>query len=296
MSEKGVTVSEMNLDNSEVTFDGIPFPLRYFCALLPPPPCTYDFFSSAERSVLQIARRVGACTRSRVGNACVERDAQHQFVQLPHRLGGRRARRSQRGAGARDDSRLHRRVSGQLADRGGRHCRLRRRRWRRQSLSQVDYIQEVGCVVSCVYRLLCVVLTCSSSSPSNSSTVHIGHPLPDAVWRSNHGVNPVVMKTQEPLFNNTVFRYNLMHQLFVEYAANNQQIDDVEAVSIVATLGIKGENYFTCAQPLRGDNVLSIAYAPSTLRYYVGFEAGNGNAWRPAACAPFLAFDLNRWL
>merc|ERR1712000_500763 len=58
-----------------------------------------------------------------------------------------------------------------------------------------------------------------------------GFPLPDAVWRSNHGVNPTVMQTQEPLFNNTVYRYNLMHDLFKAYEAHHELIADEETIS-----------------------------------------------------------------
>jgi hypothetical protein len=47
-------------------------------------------------------------------------------------------------------------------------------------------------------------------------------------------------KVQEPLFNDTVFRYMLQHDLFV--GLQQTLIDDVDAVSIVATL----EQRFVC--------------------------------------------------
>ena len=49
---------------------------------------------------------------------------------------------------------------------------------------------------------------------NETGEVHIGKPLPECVWRTNHAFSPTVMKTQEPLFNDTVFRYDLMHSLF----------------------------------------------------------------------------------
>jgi hypothetical protein len=107
-------------------------------------------------------------------------------------------------------------------------------------------------------------------------------------------MNPVVMKTQEPLFNNTVFRYRLMHELFSGFQAAGTLIDDELAVGIVATLGTKGPNYLTCNQSFRrGDNVLSVAYVPGERRFFVAWEEGSGALWRPAACSTYVHVDLN---
>ena len=71
------------------------------------------------------------------------------------------------------------------------------------------------------------------------------------------------MKTQEPLFNDTVFRYDLMHSLFSDLEKNESLIDDRIAIQIVATLGTKGRNFLTCNQSFEhGENVMSIAYMP----------------------------------
>lgn len=167
---------------------------------------------------------------------------------------------------------------------------------------------------------------------NQSGVVRIGKPLPEAVWRTNHGMNPVVMATQgkitlkasgsvcvclcvlcgvsptscaEPLFNDTVFRYDLMHQLFSELEDNKSLIDDTTAVGIVATLGIKGVDFFSCNQDFRGDNVMSIAYAPgprasqqagSQGHFYIAWESGSGASWRPAACSPYVRIDLKDWI
>jgi hypothetical protein len=92
----GVTVSEMNLDNSLVTFQGLAFPLR----------------------PAQSAREGHVAPD---GDGGVEWHAEHQQLQLSHRVG-----RRQRRLCARDGARLHRRLSGQLADRARRHRRLQR--------------------------------------------------------------------------------------------------------------------------------------------------------------------------
>ena len=124
--------------------------------------------------------------------------------------------------------------------------------------------------------------------------VRIGFPAKEAVWRTNHGMNPRIMATQEPLFNGTVFRYNLMRDLFAGFQAANVKIGDAEAVGIVASLGTKGNNFLTCDQVLNGDNVLSVAYVPGEARFFVAWEDGSGSAWRPAACAPYLAFNITQ--
>ena len=108
-------------------------------------------------------------------------------------------------------------------------------------------------------------------------------------------MNPRVMATQEPLFNDTVFRYRLFHRLFAEYEADSLPIADEDAVRIVATLGIKGDDFFTCDQALSGDNVLSVVYVPGEKRCFVAWELGSGSQWRPAACAPYVAVNLTRF-
>ncbi len=86
---------------------------------------------------------------------------------------------------------------------------------------------------------------------------------------------------QEPLFNDTVFRYFLQHDLISdltgtpsllqEYRSASPRsvgtaIDDQLAVSIVATLGTKGRNFLTCAQSYQdGENVMSTSVLPGRL-------------------------------
>mmetsp|Transcript_45809 Transcript_45809/g.108090 ORF Transcript_45809/g.108090 Transcript_45809/m.108090 type:complete len:177 (+) Transcript_45809:3-533(+) len=139
-----------------------------------------------------------------------------------------------------------------------------------------------------------------------TGNVHIGRPLPHAVWRSNHGMHPNIMATQEPLFNDTMFRYDLMADIFSGLEAAGRLIDDQTAVDVVATLGTKGRNFLTCDQELSGDNVMSIAYLPgprgqnnnatSLGSFYVAWESGASDTWRPAACSPYVRFDLEPWL
>ena len=80
---------------------------------------------------------------------------------------------------------------------------------------------------------LCPNATSCAKWTNKIGVVRIGAPLAEAVWRSNHGFNPRVMATQEPLFNNTVFRYNLMHDVFAQLQAAQARVDAETAVRIV---------------------------------------------------------------
>jgi hypothetical protein len=137
---------------------------------------------------------------------------------------------------------------------------------------------------------------------NQTGNVHIGQPIAEAVWRTNHGFDPKVMATQEPLFNDTVFRYDLMHDIFADLQSKKALVDDTTAVSIAATLGTKGPNFMSCdPSNFHGENVMSIAYAPGPRpgnkfgHLFVAWEQG-GDAWRPAACNAYVQIDFDRWV
>ena len=60
--------------------------------------------------------------------------------------------------------------------------------------------------------------------PFSNDTVSIGASLPNAVWRSNHGLHPATMATQEPLWNDTVMRYFMLHDAIEELSAQPERI------------------------------------------------------------------------
>ena len=146
----------------------------------------------------------------------------------------------------------------------------------------------------------------------------------------------MVMRTQEPLFNDTTFRYSLLRREIEsrasrEAAGGGGVIDDVAAVSIAATLGIKGPDFYSC-DPAQfeegGSNVMSVVYAPgggggddgggardgrgggggnggveggeggatADAHAWVAWEdaTAEGEAWRPAACNAYVRIDLAR--
>ena len=89
-----------------------------------------------------------------------------------------------------------------------------------------------------------------------------------------------------------------MHDLVAGFEAAGVLIGDAEAAGIVATIGTKGDNFLTCDQPLTGDNVLSVLYAPAAKYFYVAWESGGVGSvdqWRPAACSPYVKIDLTKW-
>jgi hypothetical protein len=236
----GVTVSEMNLDNSLVTFQGLAFPLRLRKVL--------ESSTSLQRAMT-------------VWNATQNTNSFNFLI----------ASAADSAAFALETVRGFTAVF--------------------PANSPIERAATVDCTGNSDQAQACHKWT------TQKGVVRIGSPLPNAVWRSNHGVSPGVMPTQEPLFNNTVFRYNLQHDLIDELAQANELIDDTQAVGIVASLGIKGDNYFSCDQ-LAGDNVMSIAYAPAVGggHFWVAFESGAGKTWRPASCSPYIRFDLGQFL
>lgn len=256
ISEAGITTSEMNLDNSRVTFSGVPFPLRL-------------------RMVLESATDLE--TAMTTWNATNNTNSFNFLIgSAPDAL-----RLRKEGPGATGDGAYAlETIMGFTAQFGAN--------------STVERDATYNCSAP---HAKCWKWT------NQTGEVHIGKPIAEAVWRTNHGMSPVVMATQEPLFNGTIFRYDIMHDLFVNLAAEGSKIGDADAIGIVATAGTKGVDFFTCDQTLDGDNIMSIAYMPgprgpagSKGHFYVAWESGSNSTWRPAACAPYVAIELADWV
>jgi hypothetical protein len=247
MSSTGITVSEMNLDNSRVTFDGTPFPLRL-------------------RAVLEGATDLG--TALDVWRATNNTNSFNFLIgSAPDALAGRD------GAYALETMRNYTSVYGA------------------NSARERDSVYYCGPKDTKTY--------CSWTN--QTGVISLGRPLVDAVWRSNHAMDPEIMLTQERLFNDTMFRYNLMADLFTELKGT--PIDDQLAADITATLGIKGEDFFSCEQDFHhGSVIMSVVYAPgprpqaASGYLYVAWEGGQGKSWTPASCMPFVRIDFAPWV
>lgn len=153
MSDSGVSVSEMNLDNNVVTFNGLAFPLRL-------------------RYVLEQATDLASAMT--VWNATNNTNSFNFLI-----------------ASASDGA-----VAGKDAA---------------YALETIrGFTQQYGAnsPIEAAATYQCPGRTCHGWT-NQTGTVRIGFPLPEAVWRSNHAFSPKIMQTQEPLFNDTIWRYNL---------------------------------------------------------------------------------------
>ena len=122
----------------------------------------------------------------------------------------------------------------------------------------------------------------------------IGFPLPHALYRSNHALAAGILPTQVPLWNDTLQRYDMLRQFILD--AEPGVMNETYAVQIAATLGQKGDDYFTCAASAGGDNVISVVYNPAQSRMYVAWEdVLSGAGWTPACCTFYTRFDLGAW-
>jgi len=248
MSSQGISVSEMNLDNSEVTFSGSPFPLRLRYIL-------------EEGNDLKTSMAAWSATNNT-----------NSFNFL---------------IGSANDILLKKSPNGAYA---------------LETIKGYTSAYGANSPIEKSATYYCAPGKCNWTN--QTGTIYIGKPMPEVVFRTNHAFDPRIMKTQEPLFNDTVFRYDLLHDLFYELEQDKQLVNDKVAVAITATLGTKGKNFMSCdpANFPHGENVMSIAYAPgargTTSKHghlYIAWEQG-GAKWRPAACNPYVMVNLDRWV
>jgi len=131
--------------------------------------------------------------------------------------------------------------------------------------------------------------------------VQYGYPLPEALWRTNHGFDPVFLSTAmytqpDP---DTQNRYMLLHDSFVSYQSQNQLISDYQAVNITAVVGAKGgstyDSFLTCDHASSGTNIISAVYLPSQKMMYVAFENGHASTHVPACCNYYVKIDMSKW-
>ena len=123
----------------------------------------------------------------------------------------------------------------------------------------------------------------------------IGFPLPHALWRTNHALAATILPTQVPLWDDTLARYMMQRTYILDAEVASTRIDELLAVRMVATMGQKGDDYYSCTLGAGGENVLSAVYAPALQRIYVAWEDGTGVSWTPAACTAYQRFDLGGW-
>jgi hypothetical protein len=101
------------------------------------------------------------------------------------------------------------------------------------------------------------------------------------------------MQTQVALWNDTVWRYTHMSDRISSLQQSGKTMGDLDGIDIVATLGQKGGDYYSCSQDFSdGSNIMSILFAPRDRVMYVAFEEGAGKAWRPACCNTYVRMNM----
>eukprot|EP00050_Salpingoeca_kvevrii_P017702 m.67473 g.67473 ORF g.67473 m.67473 type:complete len:503 (-) comp7682_c0_seq2:947-2455(-) len=133
---------------------------------------------------------------------------------------------------------------------------------------------------------------------STATPVHIGAPMPEAVWRTNHGYDPTIRKHFEWSQNPDSWsnqRYFFIHDSLKTFETSKNRIGLKEAAIIVAVVGDKGKHAHTCENNTDGSNVLSVAFAPTDMTVAVAWESNTGDTWRPACCSTYVQFDMKYW-
>lgn len=250
MNERGVTVGEMNLDNSKAGFSGPPFPLRLRMVLE-----TADDLASA-KALWQATANTDSMNFM-IGSA---KDGKSMAIE------------AMRGHSAfyLDNDPV-------------------------EAAATCKDIQSTG------------PGSCGTAYPevrAKEGLKRIGFPLPSAVWRSNHAMDPEHRRSQAPMSNDTAFRYSLIHDLILEHERRRKLIGHAEAVSIAAALGVKGPNFLSCdpaqfkgIKAANGANTFSAVYQPvvGAGAAYLAWEDGSKDSWRPAACSTYVKFELEKW-
>ena len=280
MSSTGITVSEANLDNAAVSFDGIAWPLRL-----------RELLGSARN--LSHARAMWATQNNTaafnflVGSASDARRSESDGADAD----------ADAYADADADVRVGVRVG---VDGGGSPAAAVALETTALATSAFlgNSSVEAAATFACHNGTVMDGHTCSW--PNNDGRpVSIGAPLDDCVFRSNHALSPAVMRTQEPLWNDTVMRYFLLHDRLEE----RSPLTVGDALDVTSLLGIKGADYGSCAPGnfLTGDptHVMSIVYDPERNGMYAAWEdgmrlKGEDHDWRPAGCNTYLWLDMGK--
>eukprot|EP01132_Coremiostelium_polycephalum_P004907 gene4907-6118_t len=137
-----------------------------------------------------------------------------------------------------------------------------------------------------------------------NSTTHqqtqMGFPIPEAVYRTNHGYDPIIRSQQ--LYpatpdGDSMIRYRLFPQIFNEYQSNQILINDLQAINITSILGNKNmiESFFDCSLASTGGNIISATFHHSSKKMFVSYEEGTGTTRVCACCGTYVQIDLSKF-
>ena len=129
----------------------------------------------------------------------------------------------------------------------------------------------------------------------NGTTVGIGRPMSEALWRTNHPYDPETRRTflwsQAPTSWSMV-RYNIIADQFQRYEDAGLPLTYLEMLNITALAGDKGHSHpYKCDGP-DGTNVISTLGVPTQGIFYVAFENGHAETYTTACCTAYVRFDV----
>eukprot|EP01028_Stygiella_incarcerata_P006231 TRINITY_DN2551_c0_g1_i2.p1 TRINITY_DN2551_c0_g1~~TRINITY_DN2551_c0_g1_i2.p1 ORF type:complete len:515 (+),score=117.18 TRINITY_DN2551_c0_g1_i2:142-1686(+) len=130
-----------------------------------------------------------------------------------------------------------------------------------------------------------------------NQTKHLGSPMGDAIYRTNHGYDPTIRETYlwppgDPEFDDSVLRYFILVDALKQYEKDDEKIGLQDAMYLTRLIGQKGADYYSCPNAAEGENILSMVFDPKGKTVYAGWEDGEGEEWRPACCNPFIQLSM----
>eukprot|EP00013_Stygamoeba_regulata_P016936 CAMPEP_0177672006 /NCGR_PEP_ID=MMETSP0447-20121125/25066_1 /TAXON_ID=0 /ORGANISM="Stygamoeba regulata, Strain BSH-02190019" /LENGTH=521 /DNA_ID=CAMNT_0019179555 /DNA_START=45 /DNA_END=1610 /DNA_ORIENTATION=- len=141
---------------------------------------------------------------------------------------------------------------------------------------------------------------------SDNQAVHYGDPLPEALYRTNHGYDSFLAEHYQwwtyHAYKWSQERYMMMYYAFMNYTAAERVISTVEALNITSIVGDKSSDAsdpvpaaYACADTNTGTNILSVMYDLYNQHAHVAWGKGTGEEWRPAACNTYIMVDLKQF-
>jgi len=90
--------------------------------------------------------------------------------------------------------------------------------------------------------------------------LQMGFPIPEAVWRTNHGYDPNIVAQElhapKNYGSNSEKRYLLIYNSFEWYQQESILIDHIQAINVTSVVADKGSDFYSCEDTSGGTNVL----------------------------------------
>ncbi|KAF2069422.1 hypothetical protein CYY_009257 [Polysphondylium violaceum] len=135
------------------------------------------------------------------------------------------------------------------------------------------------------------------TNTTTGAATQMGYPIPEAVFRTNHGYDTVIRANQwidpKPT-DDSMIRYMLFHDAFNYYETAQIEISELEAINITSILGAKNNeaNFYDCSQGWNGYNIISATYHFAANKMFVAYEEGAGQNRVCACCGTYVQVDL----